>query len=218
MTRALLAALENTIEAVILSEKSPLIFFKIIKTIGELYHDNMAGLRTRYEQLALRIWSNRKKECREIGGELIRVLQSVARVGSLEGIFRDLTVAEAKGRPVFWNVLTSANFKVGGNEYLLASISRKAEEKLTYIMMQVAPECMPYCITWLLEEFGIKEGGEEQLMLADWVRYIVVNFQVAKLATPRWYLIGWLLNYTKHQNARANIKLALFFDWLTYEP
>eukprot|EP00826_Nyctotherus_ovalis_P043169 TRINITY_DN4518_c0_g1_i1.p1 TRINITY_DN4518_c0_g1~~TRINITY_DN4518_c0_g1_i1.p1 ORF type:complete len:179 (-),score=49.93 TRINITY_DN4518_c0_g1_i1:585-1121(-) len=178
----------------------------------------MAGMRARYEQLALRIWSNRKKECQEIGCELIRVLQSVARVGSLEGIFRDLAMTEAKGRPVFWNVLTSSNFKAGGSGYLLTSISRKLEEKLAHIMMKVVPECISYCITWLLEEFGIREGAEEQLMLADWVRYIVVNFQMTKLATPRWYLIGWLLNYTKHQNARANIKLALFFDWLTYKP
>jgi integrator complex subunit 3 len=191
---------------------------KIIKIIGEAFHDNLETIRVRYEQLALRIWNTRKRECKEIGCELIRAVQNIARINNLEPILRDLAVMDANNKPSFWNILMSANYRVNGNVYLLTSVSRKLEEKLTYVMLNVTPEAMPHCMTWLLNEFGIKEGvEEEQLILSDWVRYILVNFHMAKLMTPRWYVIGWLLNFTKHQNARAQIKLALFFDWLTYD-
>jgi len=213
-----LIALENSIEIVKGSSESALIFLKIIKIIGEAFHDNLEAIRIRYEQLALCIWNNRKRECKEIGCELIRALQNVARINSLEPILKDLTTVDTNGKPLFWNILMSSNYRVNGNMYLLTSVSRKLEEKLTYIMLQVTPEGMPHCMTWLLNEFGIKEGiDEEQLILSDWVRYIVVNFHMSKLMTPRWYLIGWILNFTKHQNARAQIKLALFFDWFTYD-
>jgi integrator complex subunit 3 len=36
--------------------------------------------------------------------------------------------------------------------------------------------------------------------------------------TPRWVLIGWLLMCTKPGPSDHQAKLALFFDWLFFNP
>ncbi len=183
-----------------------------------MYHEFWDPYRIRYEKVAIKIWQNRKEDCKGIGCELVRILQGVARVPGLDQIFKDLTVHEINGRPAFWNMLQSANKKTTGNEYLNLSIPPSVEQKLTHIMLKLDGAAMSkYSLQWLLADTGIPEGlDESQLMLADWVRYIVVNFHVPKLMTPRWYLIGWLLNYTKHPHSRAQIKLSVFFDWFFY--
>ena len=212
-------SLENSIELINLSTSSASVLFKVVKIIGELYNDKMIELRSRYEQIAVKIWNNHKKECKEIGCEFIRVLQNVARIKSLEPIFKELAQSEVNDKPAFWNMLCSTYNRVNGDNYLILSIPYLIEKKLTDIMMNIKAESMPTCIKWILEDMKIGEGMDEgQLMLADWVRYIVANFTMPNLKTPRWYLIGWLLNYTRHPSARAQIKFALFFDWLFYEP
>ena len=56
----------------------------------------------------------------------------------------------------------------------------------------------------------------------DLVRYICVvvhptNEQLNSGLTPRWALCGWLLNTCTSPVDAANLKLALFFDWLLYD-
>ena len=52
--------------------------------------------------------------------------------------------------------------------------------------------------------------------MADWIRYIVVNIPNPRPLTPRWYMIGWLFDFTKYPLARCQIKFALYFDWLFF--
>ncbi len=56
------------------------VFYKAVKVVGELYSPEMETVRVRYEKIALRIWQARKDDCKEIGTELVRVLQTVARI------------------------------------------------------------------------------------------------------------------------------------------
>lgn len=54
------------------------------------------------------------------------------------------------------------------------------------------------------------------------MRYICVvvhptNEQLNSGLTPRWALCGWLINSCTNQIESANLKLALYFDWLMYD-
>ena len=212
-------ALENSFDFINLSGSVSSVFFKVIKLIGEMYNDKMYDMRIRYEHFAIKIWNSHNNEFKEIGFELIRMLQNVSRIQSLEPIFKEFAQLDTNGKPIFWNMLNSTYNRINGDNFLILSIPYLVEKKLTHIMMNVKTESMQANIKWILGDLKVGEGMDEgQLIIADWIRYIVLNFTMPHLKTPRWYLIGWLLNYTHHQNARAQIKFALFFDWLFYIP
>jgi len=64
---------------------------------------------------------------------------------------------------------------------------------------------------------------ESQSLRADIIRFIVgvvhpPNEILCSDVLPRWAVIGWLLTTCTHPAATANAKLALFFDWLVFDP
>jgi integrator complex subunit 3 len=58
---------------------------------------------------------------------------------------------------------------------------------------------------------------------ADIIRYIVCvihppNEILSSDVLPRWAVIGWLLTTCTNPVAAATAKLALFYDWLVFDP
>lgn len=63
---------------------------------------------------------------------------------------------------------------------------------------------------------------ESQSLRVDLIRFIVgvihpTNELLCSDIIPRWAIIGWLLTTCTSLTASANIKLALFYDWLFYD-
>lgn len=77
---SLIKILENCIEGICKSNIAPLVFFKSIKIVGEAYSLELEPIKARYEAVAVRIWQYKKDECKDIGCELIRLTQNIARV------------------------------------------------------------------------------------------------------------------------------------------
>lgn len=64
---------------------------------------------------------------------------------------------------------------------------------------------------------------ESQSLRCDLIRFIVgvihpTNELLCSDIIPRWAVIGWLLTTCLGQVAASNAKLALFYDWLFFEP
>ena len=64
---------------------------------------------------------------------------------------------------------------------------------------------------------------ESQSLRCDLIRFIVgvihpTNELLCSDIIPRWAVIGWLLTTCTSQVAASNAKLALFYDWLFFEP
>ena len=64
---------------------------------------------------------------------------------------------------------------------------------------------------------------ESQSLRCDLIRFIVgvihpSNELLCSDIIPRWAVIGWLLTTCTSQVAASNAKLALFYDWLFFEP
>lgn len=64
---------------------------------------------------------------------------------------------------------------------------------------------------------------ESQTLRADIIRFIVgvihpPNEVLCSDILPRWAIIGWLLTTCTSAAAAANAKLALFYDWLVFDP
>ncbi|CAB3372931.1 Hypothetical predicted protein [Cloeon dipterum] len=65
--------------------------------------------------------------------------------------------------------------------------------------------------------------GESQSLRCDLIRFIVgvihpTNEVLGSDIIPRWAVIGWLLTSCSSTVAAANAKLALFYDWLFFDP
>ena len=64
---------------------------------------------------------------------------------------------------------------------------------------------------------------ESQSLRCDLIRFIVgvihpTNELLCSDIIPRWAVIGWLLTTCTSQVAASNAKLALFYDWLFFQP
>ncbi|XP_047532470.1 integrator complex subunit 3 homolog isoform X2 [Vanessa atalanta] len=64
---------------------------------------------------------------------------------------------------------------------------------------------------------------ESQTLRSDMIRFIVgvihpTNELLCSDIIPRWAVIGWLLTTCTSNVAASNAKLALFYDWLFYDP
>lgn len=64
---------------------------------------------------------------------------------------------------------------------------------------------------------------ESQTLRSDLIRFIVgvihpTNELLCSDIIPRWAVIGWLITTCTSNIALANAKLALFYDWLFFEP
>ena len=64
---------------------------------------------------------------------------------------------------------------------------------------------------------------ESQSLRVDLLRYILAvihptNEQLNAGLVPRWAVCGWLINTCTSVIDAANLKLALFYDWLLYDP
>ena len=64
---------------------------------------------------------------------------------------------------------------------------------------------------------------ESQSLRIDLIRFIVgvihpPNELLCSDIIPRWAVIGWLLTTCTSAVAAANAKLALFYDWLFFDP
>lgn len=64
---------------------------------------------------------------------------------------------------------------------------------------------------------------ESQSLRCDLIRFIVgvihpTNELLCSDIIPRWAVIGWLLTTCTSVITASNTKLALFYDWLFFEP
>lgn len=64
---------------------------------------------------------------------------------------------------------------------------------------------------------------ESQTLRSDLIRFLVnvihpTNEVLCSDIIPRWAVIGWLLTSCTNPTAMANAKLALFYDWLVFDP
>lgn len=78
-------------------------------------------------------------------------------------------------------------------------------------------------VFFLLLMFQYLAMPESQTLRCDLIRFIVgvihpTNELLCSDIIPRWAVIGWLLTTCTSSVAYSNAKLALFYDWLFFEP
>ncbi|KAK2518220.1 hypothetical protein Q9233_012731 [Columba guinea] len=208
----------------------------------------LQALRQKEVDFCISLLRERFMDCFMIGRDLVRLLQNVARIPEFEQLWKDIihnpqvlstqfTGGQGRGiartlqtlnsiihsffQPLFWvsRGLLNATllFLVKGVLQLLQSrTSRK------FLACRLTPD-METKLLFMTSRRQYLSTPDSQSLRCDLIRYIcgVVHPSNEVLSSdilPRWAIIGWLLTTCTSNVAASNAKLALFYDWLFFNP
>jgi len=155
-----------------------------------------------------------------LGRDFVRLLQAVARIPEIEELWLDILFQPSKLSPQFLGLEQLLKTRTP-NEFLTSRITPNMELKLKFMTQNVRFGFHTRYESWFQRDF--LSSQESQTLRSDIVRYVVsvihpTNEQLQSAVTPRWALIGWILTSCTNQVISANVKLALFYDWIFFNP
>ncbi|KAF8949267.1 Integrator complex subunit 3 [Haplosporangium gracile] len=181
----------------------------------------LAVLRQQEVNYCVRLLRERFRECSELGRDLIRALQDVGRgIPEFEAIWVELLYNPRSLNPQLENIrqiLAVPSPKI----YLASRLSYDMEQKLLHILEHIHNGQHYRNVQWFTERF--LPTPESDTLYSDIMRYICgvyhpANAVLAGPTVPRYALIQTFLRNIRSPVAASNVKLALMYDWLFFEP
>ncbi|CAJ1976637.1 unnamed protein product [Sphenostylis stenocarpa] len=160
--------------------------------------------------------------CLKIGRDFIRLLQDLVHVPEFRAILKDIVF-----NPCVFNVVgfqfkdvSQIYFTRTSSRYSLLRISPDMETQLRFLLTSIKLGHHKRHQLWFAKKF-LNEPDKE-FVIVDIVRFICCahhpsNEIIQSDIVPRWALIGWLLTSCRSNHVVANVKLALFYDWLFFD-
>ncbi|XP_004241533.1 uncharacterized protein [Solanum lycopersicum] len=158
--------------------------------------------------------------CLKIGRDLIRLLQDLVHIPEFKAIWRDLLLNPRHfGVDGFKDISQIYHTKTPSS-YFLLRVTPEMETKLRFLLTHVKLGNQKRYQVWFAKKFLGVPGSE--VILTDIVRFICCSVHPSSEIMqpdilPRWAVIGWLLTSCRKSYVQANLKLALFYDWLFYD-
>ncbi|XP_072226725.1 integrator complex subunit 3 isoform X2 [Leuresthes tenuis] len=181
---------------------------------------NLLPLRQKEVDFCISMLREKFMECLIIGRDLVRLLQNVARIPEMELIWRDLLHNPQVLSPQFTGILQLLTARTS-RKFLACRLTPDMETKLLFMTSRVRFGQQKRYQDWFQRQY--LSTAESQSLRCDLIRYIcgVVHPSNEVLSSdilPRWAIIGWLLTTCTSNVAASNAKLALFYDWLFFNP
>ncbi|KAL0315219.1 UNVERIFIED_CONTAM: Integrator complex subunit [Sesamum calycinum] len=135
--------------------------------------------------------------CLRIGRDLVRLLQDLVHVPEFRSIWKTVCIIQVPLR-----------------------ITPEMESQLRFLLTCVKFGSQKRYQVWFARKF--LAVPERTSVVIDIVRFIccahhpsneIINSDII----PRWAVIGWLLKYDMKHYVEANLKLALFYDWIFFD-
>lgn len=158
--------------------------------------------------------------CLRIGRDLIRLLQDLVHVPDFGALWKDLVLNPASfGAPGFSDVSDIYSIRTS-SRYISLRITPEMETQLRFLLTQVKLGTQRRHLVWFARKFLFTP--ERETLICDIVRFICCAYHPSKELLqsdiiPRWAVIGWLLASCTKKYIEANVKLALFYDWLFFD-
>nr|GMD66580.1 integrator complex subunit 3 isoform X1 [Ipomoea batatas] len=197
------------------------VFLRVLADHSRLCSDPRLDVLKRLEiEFCVRVLREQFALCLKIGRDLIRLLQDLVHIAEFKSIWKDL-------------LLNPGQFKVDGFEgvsqiyrlrtpslYFSLRTTPEMERKLRYLVMNVKFGNQRRYQVWFAKKYLFL--SERETLLVDVVRYICSMCHpsgevIEPEAIPRWAVIGWLMKCCRKSYIEANLKLALFYDWLFFD-
>ncbi|XP_077403950.1 integrator complex subunit 3 [Vanacampus margaritifer] len=181
---------------------------------------NLLALRQKEVDFCIGMLREKFLECVIIGRDLVRLLQNVARIPEMDLLWRDLLHNPQVLSPQFAGVLQLLTARTS-RKFLACRLTPDMETKLLFMTSRVRFGQQKRYQDWFQRQY--LSMAESQSLRCDLIRYIcgVVHPSNEVLSSdilPRWAIIGWLLTTCTSNVAASNAKLALFYDWLFFNP
>ncbi|XP_077362340.1 integrator complex subunit 3 isoform X2 [Festucalex cinctus] len=181
---------------------------------------NLLPLRQKEVDFCIGMLREKFLECVIIGRDLVRLLQNVARIPEMDLLWRDLLHNPQVLSPQFTGILQLLTARTS-RKFLACRLTPDMETKLLFMTSRVRFGQQKRYQDWFQRQY--LSMAESQSLRCDLIRYIcgVVHPSNEVLSSdilPRWAIIGWLLTTCTSNVAASNAKLALFYDWLFFNP
>lgn len=205
-------------------DKFPFLVASIVYTYLRLIEDHnashLSGLRQKEVTFTVSLIRERMVDCLVIGRDLVRLLQNVARIPEFEALWKDMLLNPKSLCPNFNGVLQLLQTRTS-RRFLQSRLTPDMERKLVFLTSQVRFGNHKRYQDWFQRQY--LATPESQSLRCDLIRFIVgvihpTNELLCSDIIPRWAVIGWLFTTCTSTVAASNAKLALFYDWLFFEP
>lgn len=159
------------------------------------------------------------KECAVIGRDLIRLLHDVSRLPDFEPVWRHLhtRLHDSEDSLVLGRILKVPTPR----RFVTCRLTPEMEAQLLFMLESVKYGAHRRYQEWYAAEHFSERDSDA--LIVDVIRFLIVayhptNIVLASPSVQRWHAISWLLRLLKSSHSSANGKLALFYDWLFYDP
>ncbi|XP_064474957.1 integrator complex subunit 3-like [Ornithodoros turicata] len=185
-------------------------------------HGSQPFLTLRQREVDFCIGMLREKftECAIIGRDLVRLLQNVARLPEFEKLWKDILHNPSSLSPTFTGAQQLLTQRTS-RRFLQCRLTPDMERKIIFLTSQVKFGNQKRYQDWFQKQY--LSTPESQSLRCDIIRFICgvihpSNELLCSDIIPRWAVIGWLLTTCTSNVAASNAKLALFYDWLFFNP
>uniref|UniRef100_A0A669QT17 Integrator complex subunit 3 n=1 Tax=Phasianus colchicus TaxID=9054 RepID=A0A669QT17_PHACC len=180
----------------------------------------LQALRQKEVDFCISLLRERFMDCFMIGRDLVRLLQNVARIPEFEQLWKDIIHNPQVLSTQFTGVLQLLQSRTS-RKFLACRLTPDMETKLLFMTSRVRFGQQKRYQDWFQRQY--LSTPDSQSLRCDLIRYIcgVVHPSNEVLSSdilPRWAIIGWLLTTCTSNVAASNAKLALFYDWLFFNP
>lgn len=205
-------------------DKFPVLICMVVYTYLRLIEDHnipqLMLLRQKEVNFVITLIRERFADVLSLGRDLVRLLQNVARIPEFNQLWQDILINPKSLCPTFTNVLQLLQTRTS-RRYLQSRLTPDMERKLVFLTSQVRFGHHKKYQEWFQRQY--LATPESQSLRSDMIRFIVgvihpTNELLCSDIIPRWAVIGWLLTTCTSNVAASNAKLALFYDWLFYDP
>ncbi|KAK4764908.1 hypothetical protein SAY86_025998 [Trapa natans] len=158
--------------------------------------------------------------CLKIGRDIIRLLQDLVHVPEFQAVWKDLVLNPSELRISGFSGISQIYCTRTSSQFILLRIPPRMESYLRFLLTHVKLGCQNRHQVWFADKFLFNSGRET--LICDIVRFICcchhpTNEILQSDIIPRWAVIGWLLKSCRKNYVEANVKLALFYDWLFFD-
>lgn len=205
-------------------DKFPVLICMVVYTYLRLIEDHnipqLMSLRQKEVNFVITLIRERFSDVLTLGRDLVRLLQNVARIPEFNQLWQEIFSNPKSLCPTFTNVLQLLQTRTS-RRYLQSRLTPDMERKLVFLTSQVRFGHHKKYQEWFQRQY--LATPESQSLRSDMIRFIVgvihpTNELLCSDIIPRWAVIGWLLTTCTSNVAASNAKLALFYDWLFYDP
>ncbi|CAK9138370.1 unnamed protein product [Ilex paraguariensis] len=211
-----------------LLEEEPLVLasalYLFLRLLADHYrisgNSKIEALKLMEINLCVRVFREQFHLCLKIGRDLIRLLQDLVHIPEFRVIWKDLVLKPTEFRTNGFVDILQLYQKRTSSRYLLLRITPEMEKQLRFLLTHVKLGSQKRYQVWFMRKIFCVP--ERETLVIDIVRFLCCahhppNEIIQSDVIQRWAVIGWLLKSCKKNYVQANVKLALFYDWLFFD-